>query len=199
MAVHCEHALKSYKDKYGEWWCDCYLLGDAQAVGLQCGSKRVCSLYKCNTEKQLKNARKARIEKLTKVRRNMASENETVEAAINRLKHRFDCPNDTKNPIKGEWCGACREICTADGTNWCDRNVYLDDVVAIESACRREKAELRECLKEAITRFCTHRPHEFDDGFGNCESFKNGSCVCEECWVLDSINRWRKALEGGAK
>lgn len=75
----------------------------------------------------------------------MASENETVEAAINRLKHRFDCPNDTKEPIKGEWCGACREICTADGKNWCDRNSYLNDVVAIESAWRRERKPKRNC------------------------------------------------------
>ena len=93
-------------------------------------------------------------------------------------------------------CGECAKFgkdCTAGDIDGAEDNRACEKFVS------REVAELRECLKEAITRFCTHRPHEFDDGFGNCESFKNGSCVCEECWVLDSINRWRKALEGGAK
>lgn len=55
---HCENALTCYKDAHGEWWCDCYLLGNAQAVGLQCG-KGVCELYNAERQNENKKGKKA--------------------------------------------------------------------------------------------------------------------------------------------
>ena len=37
MKMAERNALTCYKDAHGEWWCDCYVLGNAQAIGLQCG------------------------------------------------------------------------------------------------------------------------------------------------------------------
>ena len=70
----------------------------------------------------------------------MASDNETFADSMAKLKSTLDCPTDTKLPVKGEWCGLCREICDADGTNYCDRNFYLSKVLAVEAAHEREIA-----------------------------------------------------------
>ena len=57
----------------------------------------------------------------------------------------------------------------------------------IEAAAKREVAELRECLKEAVTEVCNR--------LEKC-GFKE-PCVFKTCYV----QKWRKALrkEGGAK
>lgn len=67
----------------------------------------------------------------------------SFESALQKLKSMFACPTEDGRPVKGTWCANCREICDADGTNWCDRNWYLGSVLAVEAAHDRETASLR--------------------------------------------------------
>lgn len=92
----------------------------------------------------------------------MASENETVEDIVKELRDQYEDATD---------------ICVIDAPEYADR---------IESAHRREVAELRKCLKEA---------------YGlqlRCDSCKIRKC--DSICVMKL--KWRKALEGangGAK
>ena len=146
----------------------------------------------------------------------MKSENKTVEDFVREMRKHLKEWDDEGNPspFTEELCDILisahrREVAELDrkvhehhlaflAEKARHTDTYKDERIRAQDAeiasLKGEVAELRECLKEAITRFCTHRPHQYDDGFGNCESLKNGSCECSECWVLDSINRWRKAL-----
>lgn len=96
----------------------------------------------------------------------MASENETVASIADCIRHLADnLPN-----------GVILNIAQCNFT--ADR---------LEAAHRREIAELRECLKEAVTEVCNR--------LEKC-GFKE-PCVFKTCYV----QKWRKALrdEGGAK
>lgn len=136
----------------------------------------------------------------------MASENETVADIVKWLRNKdyYRGYMGITNPLTDRMIGHIldriesahkREI--AELKKAYDRAVSADARHAVNNErLKREVVELRECLKEAITKYCTSRPHEYDDGFGNCENFKNGSCASSECWRLECVNKWRKALEG---
>lgn len=109
--------------------------------------------------------------------------NETFSDAMAKLKARLDCPTDTKLPVKGEWCGLFREICDADGTNFCDRNSYLSTVLAVEAAHEREVGELKTQIRIARTALfkicmCDHS-QKIHDIFCEAEFMMN-HLECEE-------------------
>lgn len=55
---------------------------------------------------------------------------------------------------------------------------------AVDEEHKREVAELRECLKEAVESYCEW-----------CNDFVGGKQKCEPCEC--KARKWRKALEGG--
>ena len=97
----------------------------------------------------------------------MASENKTVEEIVNETKFTIDYGN-----------GVLLDLAGKQAVGILDR---------IEAAHRREVAELRECLKEAIREKCPFTRM----------SCKHGEPCDYECGTV----KWRKALqdEGGAK
>ena len=97
----------------------------------------------------------------------MASENKTVEEIVNETKFTIDYGD-----------GVLLDLAGKQAVGILDR---------IEAAHRREVAELRECLKEAVTEVCNR--------LEKC-GFKE-PCVFKTCYV----QKWRKALqdEGGSK
>ena len=98
----------------------------------------------------------------------MASENETVEKVLSEIYDAY-----------GTWKRSeVASLPTQYLKEWHDR---------IEAAHQREVAELRECLREAVTEVCNR--------LEKC-GFKE-PCVCKTCYV----QKWRKALkdEGGEK
>ena len=97
----------------------------------------------------------------------MASENKTVEEIVNETKFTIDYGD-----------GVLLDLAGKQAVGILDR---------IESAHRREVAELRECLKEAIREKCPFTRM----------SCKHGEPCDYECGTV----KWRKALqdEGGTK
>ena len=97
----------------------------------------------------------------------MASENKTVEEIVNETKFTIDYGD-----------GVLLDLAGKQAVGILDR---------IEAAHRREVAELRECLKEAIREKCPFTRM----------SCKHGEPCDYECGTV----KWRKALqdEGGAK
>ena len=94
----------------------------------------------------------------------MASENETVEDIVKRVRR--DCNSYPLQTAVAEMLKLVREM---------------------DAAHKREVAELRECLREAVTEVCYR--------LEKC-GFKE-PCVFKTCYV----QKWRKALQdkGGAK
>ena len=94
----------------------------------------------------------------------MASENETIADIVKRVLR--DCNSYPLPTAAAEMLKLVREV---------------------EAAHKREVAELRECLREAVTEVCYR--------LEKC-GFKE-PCVFKSCYV----QKWRKALqdEGGAK
>ena len=98
----------------------------------------------------------------------MASENETVADIVNEKRD------------------------TADEAELKGKNTFAFDLAKmlreeadrIEAAHQREVAELRECLKEAVTEVCNR--------LEKC-GFKE-PCVFKTCYV----QKWRKALKGSS-
>ena len=94
----------------------------------------------------------------------MASENKTVEEIVNETKFTIDYGD-----------GVLLDLAGKQAVGILDR---------IEAAHRREVAELRECLKEAVTEVCNR--------LEKC-GFKE-PCVFKTCYV----QKWRKALKGAS-
>lgn len=71
--------------------------------------------------------------------------------AIAHARKAFGCEGGGE-PVKGQWCGLCREICEADGSNTCMRDSvypFLDEIEKWhnEEIKQREEAESDRLLK----------------------------------------------------
>lgn len=71
--------------------------------------------------------------------------------AIAHARKAFGCEGGGE-PVKGQWCGLCREICEGDGSNTCMRDSvypFLDEIEKRynEEIRRREEAESDRLVK----------------------------------------------------
>ena len=121
----------------------------------------------------------------------MASENETVEDIVKRVRR--DCNSYPLTTAADKMLKLVREMDAAHHREVAELKSKMNDVVceneALRDACgtcgaKREVDELRECLKEAIREKCPFTRM----------SCKHGEPCDYECGTV----KWRKALKGSS-
>ena len=142
----------------------------------------------------------------------MATDNETVDEIVKDMRSQFppkycsskSCRIEVDQPVRkfATRIESAHKREVAELKTAYDRAVSADARHAVENErLKGEVTELRECLKEAINlkcKCCGYIVYEGDTDISKSMSFTGES----ECGKIDGtcfVQKWRKALEGGAK